>query len=301
MVWRRLGLVFRADRQQPWMISHASLPVPVHLENDRFRFFFSSRAGDSRSSVGYVDIDLNNPSIILAASVEPVLSPGTPGMYDDSGIGLGCIVQDANEYRLYYMGWNLGVLAPWRNSIGMAVGDIRKPSFQRYTLGPMMDRAPEDPFTLSYPWVVRQKADEWHMWYGSNLSWGADKHDMHHVIKHATSLDGLVWARDKETAVGFKDAAEYALARPTVVIDGGIYRMWFACRGERYRLGYCESRDGLSWHRRDDMVGLEPAAEGWDSEMVCYPCVFQHAGRLYMAYNGNGYGKSGFGLAVQEA
>jgi putative glycosyltransferase len=40
---------------------------------------------------------------------------------------------------------------------------------------------------------------------------------------------------------------------------------------------------------------------GWDSEMIEYPFVFDHAGERYMLYNGNGYGKSGFGLAILNA
>jgi hypothetical protein len=32
--------------------------------------------------------------------------------------------------------------------------------------------------------------------------------------------------------------------------------------------------------------------------MVAYPCVFRHAGRLYMLYNGNDYERTGVGLAV---
>ena len=39
---------------------------------------------------------------------------------------------------------------------------------------------------------------------------------------------------------------------------------------------------------------------GWDSEMVCYPYVFEYNDKLYMLYNGNGYGKTGIGLAVLE-
>jgi len=34
--------------------------------------------------------------------------------------------------------------------------------------------------------------------------------------------------------------------------------------------------------------------------MICYPYVFKHKGRFYMLYCGNGYGKTGFGLAVLE-
>jgi hypothetical protein len=34
--------------------------------------------------------------------------------------------------------------------------------------------------------------------------------------------------------------------------------------------------------------------------MIEYPFVFDHDGHRYMLYNGNEYGKSGFGLAVLD-
>jgi len=34
--------------------------------------------------------------------------------------------------------------------------------------------------------------------------------------------------------------------------------------------------------------------------MVEYPFVFRHNDQIYMLYNGNGYGKTGFGLAVHR-
>jgi hypothetical protein len=34
--------------------------------------------------------------------------------------------------------------------------------------------------------------------------------------------------------------------------------------------------------------------------MIEYPFVFDHADQRYMLYNGNGYGKTGFGLAILD-
>ena len=79
--------------------------------------------------------------------------------------------------------------------------------------------------------------------------------------------------------------------------------MWFSCRsgkGETYRIGYADSPDGIAWTRRDGAAGIDISASGWDSEMIEYPFVFDHKGERYMLYNGNGYGKTGFGLAVLE-
>ena len=50
----------------------------------------------------------------------------------------------------------------------------------------------------------------------------------------------------------------------------------------------------------DELVGLDVSPNGWDSEMICYPYVFDHGRNRYMLYNGNGYGKTGFGLSVLE-
>ena len=81
--------------------------------------------------------------------------------------------------------------------------------------------------------------------------------------------------------------------------------MWYSYRGQpsitTYRIGYAESPDGVHWSRMDEkMHSLDVSEGGWDSEMICYPYVFDHKGKRYMLYNGNGYGKTGFGLAVLE-
>jgi hypothetical protein len=78
--------------------------------------------------------------------------------------------------------------------------------------------------------------------------------------------------------------------------------MWYcyAVGHGGYRIGYAESDDGINWQRKDDKVGIDVSDEGWDSEMVAYPYVFEHDGEKYMLYNGNGYGETGFGYAVLE-
>jgi hypothetical protein len=100
-------------------------------------------------------------------------------------------------------------------------------------------------------------------------------------------------------AVDYREG-EFAFGRPCVVRDDqlGRYRMWYSVRGDTYRLGYAESRDGIRWRRCDDRAGLPLSASGWDSEMITYPVVFRDRGTFKMLYNGNGYGRSGIGLAT---
>ena len=77
--------------------------------------------------------------------------------------------------------------------------------------------------------------------------------------------------------------------------------MWFSYRsgnGEKYRIGYARSKDQKLWELANEDAGITTSSAGWDSEMVEYPYVFDLEGQRYMLYNGNGYGESGFGLAV---
>ena len=300
MSWRRLGLVFVPDGSQPWARSHAALPAPFHLAGDIFRFFFSSRDAERRSHVGWADVEVAESPKLIGASTEPVLAPGPDGTFDDSGVGVGCVIEAGDGLALYYMGWNLGARAPWRNAIGLARSTKPDGSFTRVSPGPILDRAPEDPYTLSYPCVLQFGRNDWRMWYGSNLAPAVGTSDMQHVIKSARSADGVRWTRDGSIGVGFSTESEYALARPSVVKVGDKLLMCFACRGDRYRVGAALSNDGVFWTRIDAAMGLCPTGDGWDCEMTCYPALFWHRDRLWLAYNGNGYGTTGFGLAVWE-
>ncbi|HEY5774234.1 MAG TPA: hypothetical protein VIS75_16465, partial [Chitinophagaceae bacterium] len=63
---------------------------------------------------------------------------------------------------------------------------------------------------------------------------------------------------------------------------------------------YAYSDDLRSWQRDDDNAGLDVSNEGWDSEMLCYPHIFSCDEKIYLLYNGNEFGRFGFGLAVLE-
>jgi hypothetical protein len=56
----------------------------------------------------------------------------------------------------------------------------------------------------------------------------------------------------------------------------------------------------ISWTRNDENCGIDVSEEGWDSEMISYPHVFELDGKIYMFYLGNQVGKFGFGLAELE-
>ena len=298
MRWRKLGRVFCPENEAEWMTSHAANCVAWPLEGSRVRIYFTSRDAQNRGHIGWIEIDLRRPAEVLRRAAEPVLRPGALGTFDDSGVSLSCIVPDGDTILLYYTGWNLGVTVPWRNSIGLAVSTDGL-HFERFSPAPVLDRNRVDPYSLSYPFVLRD-VETWRMWYGSNLRWGSSERDMDHVIKDASSVDPAAWTPSGRICIGIEREDEYAFSRPVVVRDSAAWRMWYSYRGEQYRIGYAESADGMQWERRDEEVGMAPSASGWDAHSNEYPWVFDHQGRRYMLYNGDRYGFTGFGLAVLE-
>lgn len=282
------------------MRTHAANPVAMHLNDDVIKVFFGSRDDNQRSHIWYLDIELKDDKFnLIGLAKDPVLHHGNLGAFDDSGVSIGCIVQNNLAFYLYYMGWNLGVTVPWRNSIGLALGDNSTGHYQKYSSAPIFDRNHYDPFTISYPCVIQDEGI-WKMWYGSNLCWGKQQTDMDHVIKYAWSNDGIHWNTKGEISLNLILPEEYALCRPWVIKENGMYKMWFCFRGDSYRIGYAESKNGVEFIRKPGNV-IDVSESGWDSEMVSYPSLFKHKNKLYMFYNGNGYGRTGFGVAISNA
>lgn len=299
MKWRKIGHIHTPDGSRPWGRTHGANPVAEQIAGDRYRIYYSARDGENRSAISWVEIDMKDPTRVLDEAREPVLLPGEDGMFDDSGCSIGCIVPVGAKRYLYYMGWHLTVRVPWQNALGLAVSEGPGEPFRRHSRFPVVPLDESDPFTISYPWVLVENG-RFRMWYGSNIAWGREKEDMRHLIKYAESKDGITWERKNHIAIDFAFPGEYAMCKPCVRKMDRLYRMWFCSRGETYRIRIAESEDGLTWRRVGHQDGIDVSPEGWDSQMIEYPCVFEHSGRTYLLYSGNGYGRAGFGIAVAE-
>jgi hypothetical protein len=199
------------------------------------------------------------------------------------------------------------VTVGYRNSVGLAVSHDGGFTFERVFDGPVVDRTQYEPFFTATPMVLRD-GGVWRMWYASSRGFlvvDGRPEPLYH-IKYAESDDGMVWRRPNITCIPPRHPEE-ANARPWVVRDGDVYRMWFCHRGSRgyrddpsasYRIGYAESDDGIEWRRMDDVAGLDVSESGFDSLMTAYPCIYDHAGIRHLLYNGNGFGRSGIGHAI---
>lgn len=296
-MWKKHGLVFRPDPAQWWSKSHAMIPTPEQLEGSLYKIYFSGRDDQNRSQIGYFTVDISRPDEILSVSEAPVLSPGRLGCFDDNGVTPSCIIKDGNRRYLYYIGWNPGSTTRMHIFGGLALSEDEGLSYKRWSEAPVIERCRVNPFINTAPFVVRH-GGQWLMYYVSGVEW-VHRDLPRYNIQLGTSSDGLHWVRDGHVCIDF-EPGENALARPYVLVENGIFKMWFAAKGDAYKLQYAESNDGKIWFRKP-IVGMTGSApDGSDAEMAEYACVLRHGKKSVMYYNGNNYGHGGILLATKD-
>lgn len=296
--WRKLGKICGGLVIDDWAAGFAAVPTAVRQSGDVFRIYVSARDRMQRSRPAWFDINLNDHRI-EAVSQSPILPLGALGAFDDSGVMPTWVLPQPDGDLMYYIGWNRGVTVPFRNAIGIAK-QARDGTWTKLYDGPIVDRTRHEPHFVASCAVLGDGQD-YHAWYLSCTGWSqdADQPRHHYHLKYAASPNAVDWHRDGHVAIDFV-GDEYAISRPSVLRDdNGRFHMWFSARGERYQIFKAVSDDAKHWHRELEPV-LTPSQSGWDTDMVCYPFVFEHSGQRFMLFNGNGYGHSGVGLAIWE-
>jgi len=301
MPWKKMGQLYAPRAVHPKLCTHAANPLAIWIEDDIYRVFYSGRDAENRSSVGFVDVDILLRRVIRVHD-RPVFEHGGPDTFYSHGVSIGNCYETGGERYILFTGWQCPPKGHWRGDIGRLIlgSDF---SLQLDGSEPFLSVDATDPISLSYPWVMREGSNDYHMWYGSTLTWDGGNNEMVHVINQATSRDGHAWQREG-LAIPYQLGTAQAFSRPSVMGNRHVgYQMWFSYRsgtGEKYRIGYATSADAASWTLKLDEAGINVSSTGWDSEMIEYPFVFDHKGQRFMLYNGNGHGRTGFGLAVLD-
>lgn len=295
-----MGLVFECNIPG---FTHASHPCAVHFKNDTFVLAFTCRDSKQRSHIFLCYAEFVDDQLKLLGEPKLALSPGETGTFDGEGVISVCFVQHKGATFLYYVGWQNLPEKMWLCDTGRAIADLDQLTLKREFTGPVFGRDKHNPLFVGAT-AFQIVGDLWHTWYNSGIRWEKTESGYLHYygIHHGTSKNGIDWTSEPNQVLPFKDKYEYAFGRPTVVRVADRYLMWFAHRASKavstYRIGFASSTDGLKWDRNDSLAGIDVSDEGWDSEMICYPYVLMHKQKSLMLYNGNSYGKTGFGLAV---
>jgi predicted GH43/DUF377 family glycosyl hydrolase len=313
--WQRLGLLFGpADfPAEGWMKEFVQSPS-VLVGERRLRVYFCSRPaptepGQYRSYLSFIDLDRSDPRKVVRICERPALALGTFGTFDEFGTNPVSVIQDGPLVRVYYAGWTRCESVPFNAAIGVAVSSDGGDNFERLGMGPVLSYSPDEPFLLGSP-RIRKFGDTWTLWYVAGRRWleTGGKPEPVYKIRMASSQDGLNWTKHGQDLIPDRLGEDECQACADVSLRDGRYHMFYSYRHAHnyksaeggYRIGYAISEDMRTWRRHDERAGLGVSAEGWDSQMVSYPHVFELDGRTYMLYQGNEMGRTGIGLARLE-
>ncbi len=291
----------------PLWLSHAQAPTVLQLPSHRWIVYFAGRDARNRSRVFAADLDPADMSIRRVHD-DPVLDLGAPGTFDEHGVGPGTAIVTGDRILLFYSGVRTCPDVPYEAGIGLAESTDGGLTFRRFVSEPLVGVSARNPFGASTP-TVHRVVGGWVMWYSSFQEWRDvdGKPELIYDIRCARSADGLAWTPDEGPALPFADADEGGLVR-TQIMDAGPdgWLLIVAARGWRdfragqpqgYRLICARSADRRSWTRDPDALVIDDAGAGdWDAGMRCYPWLVEDGDRRFLFFNGNDFGRHGFGV-----
>ena len=318
MKWTKLGKIFDPTQHQlpNGCVQFAQSPQTLVFE-DFVRIYFSTRAvdpgnGKYLSHIAFVDMRKNLREIIHVSN-QTVIPLGELGCFDEHGIFPMNVLRYGNAVYGYTCGWNRRVSVSVDTAIGLAISHDDGKTFKRIGPGPVLSASLHEPCLVG-DGFVKVINDVFHMWYIFGTGWkrfsAEAPPDRTYKIGHAVSSDGIHWRKEEARQIIIdRLGPDESQALPSVIQIDNIFHMFFCYRqsfdfrnnkSRGYRIGHAYSADLLNWTRDDENPLLEPSAGEWDSDMLCYPHVFECDSKVYLLYNGNEFGRFGFGLAVLE-
>ena len=299
MAWEKFGLVYRPPRVG-WQHSHAYIPTPFLITDEIIRVYVAFLDDKKIGRIGYVDVKASDPRQIISVSKSPVLDIGEAGCFDDNGVTPMTVLQDGDRLLMYYTGWQLSSTVRYYLLTGIAESLDGGKTYRRISNVPILERSNEELIVRSAAHVHHDNL-RWQMWYigGSNTIIVNGKQVPTYRLCYGESLDGIEWPRAGKILMEPRAPEEYGFGRPWIIKKDGLYDMWYSIRtiSKGYHLGYATSTDGLDWNRKDDEVNLSAQPGDWDSEMTAFSAVIDTSYGRYLFYNGNEYGREGFGIA----
>jgi hypothetical protein len=317
MKWIKHGKIF--DPTQHNLLSNCvgfSQSPQTLVFDDFVRIYFATRSVDKNkkflSHIAFVDMTLDFKKIIRISD-NVVIPLGELGAFDEHGIFPINVLRHGEKIIAYTTGWNRRVSVSVDTAIGLAVSNDNGLTFQKQSMGPVLAASIHEPCLVG-DGFVKVINGTFHMWYIFGTGWKKytpeSEPDRTYKIGHAVSSDGVDWVKEEaKQIIPDRLGVDESQALPTVIEIKGRYHMFFCYResfdfrrssGRGYQVGHAFSDNLLDWVRDDANPILEAKYGDWDGEMQCYPHVFSCNEKVYLLYNGNEFGRYGFGLAELE-
>lgn len=264
--------------------------------------------------------------------VNPVLSPGPEGSWDDQAVAHPNVLYDGSTYHLWYSGWSMD----GNISIGYATS-IDGIHWTKYDDPSTEDRqfSESDPVLLCGPsgsWdmesvhhpTIIHYGNTFFMWYlGRNM---APQHGALTCIGFAKSTDGIHWTKYNDPATVNPLLSEsdpvmlqgnegewdqYLISWNNVVYTGFNFFMWYGGKASEntnlVEIGFATSHNGIHWTKYPDNPIVGPN-EPWAQQFIVPTSVRLIDNTFHMWYGGSsgndifqtGYATSPYGVHWQK-
>lgn len=287
ITWERHGMVLDIGPDGSFDVRGATNPF-VLKDSTTYRMWYRARDW-TRNRMMYA----TSPDGVVWTKEGLVLDVQTPPYYFDSVAGQS-VMKDGSTYKMWFGG------GFWSGPFGMS-GQIylaTSPDALSWTIaGPVFAEGPVgswDEAWVGYPTVTRDPGGTYWLYYSG---WDGTTTR----IGGATSSDGMAFTRIGPNPVldlGPANSWEDAELNMPVVEPGAPRTLWYSANGDKIRIGYATSADGVVWTKSADNPSLtEGPAGSWEDESVYGPGILIDGGTTWLYYGGVTGGLTRVGLA----
>jgi hypothetical protein len=288
----------------------AQVPTPCVVD-DTLHVFVSGRGVNNQSYISRIEISCE---FSIKSVINKVLEKSTlPGTFDDEGVMPAQIMRHGNRYIMFYSGWNSRNTIPYHNATGIAVSEDLH-TWNRKFSGPILDRISTEPYLAVTPWVSEEGPGDYQMLYISGTGYRLydGRYEPLYTVKYAYSKDLIQWNRPSEFVMPQEyDAYEFCFSHPSFVkLECGNYLVMACIRSSvnyrdipesAYRIVWGITRNLNSVERIEAVVYETQKISKDDCQhfksMQAYPSLFLMDDKIMVLFNGNSFGRSGFGIA----
>lgn len=186
-----------------------------------------------------------------------------------------CVIKDGSTYKSWYT---------YNNDIWYSTSTDGVSWTGAQEVVSVGDEGTYDTSNLDGPTVIKDGPTDYKMWYSG-------KDGTYWRVLYATSTDGISWTGNTmvvDRGAGGESDADYIYS-PTVINDGGTYKMWYGGTSVNWQIHYATSTNGSTWTKYNggDTPVIGIGESGSSSVNGSYnPCVIKDGSVYKIWYNG---------------
>lgn len=198
---------------------------------EKYKMWYAGQYFNSyRYDIGYA---YSADGINWTKHTNPVLQVGASSEWDNGFLEGPSVIKDAGIYKMWYCGYDAvvdGNGTDGRANLGYATSTDGI-NWTKYAGNPILTTGTNtwDSIHVQDPHVIKESG-VYYMWYGG----GASDTYYDQQVGFATSLDGINWTKSNANPVLTRGSAgswdAILSSFPSVINDGGIYKMWYTGR-----------------------------------------------------------------------